>query len=417
MYFTGKHDMKNSRKYIILLGDGMADLPLDELGGRTVLEAARTPNMDFMAQNGLNGMTRTVPPGMNPGSDTANLSVFGYDPQKYYSGRAPLEAINMDIVLEPGDVAFRCNIVNAAGGLMNDFTSDHIDSRLTRIVINEIARSIKEPGIEFYPGVSYRNIMVWRDFPGNELPATTPPHDIQGEQTAPHLPSGNGSELLRRMMHQSKSVIADSTEIRKALGNFQGTPESIWLWGCGFRPAIDTLESRFGISGRTISAVDLIHGIGKAAGLKPLDVPGATGYLDTDYEGKVKALLNSIGSCDYVFLHVEAPDESGHEGNLEHKTKAIEDFDSRVVGPVLEGLKKFNDYVILLMPDHPTPLEVRTHTSDPVPFCIMAGGNLFAEERKKYNASAYNEKCAAGTGLYIDEAHKLIEIMIRGTII
>lgn len=408
--------MKNNRKYVILLGDGMADLPIDELGGKTVLEAARTPNMDLMARNGICGMTQTVPPGMNPGSDTANLSVFGYDPQKYYSGRAPLEAINMDIVLGPGDVAFRCNLVNASGDVMNDFTSGHIDSRLTETVINEIARNIKVPGIEFYAGVSYRNIMVWRNFPFDNLPETTPPHDIQESGIVKYLPSGDGSDMLRLIMAESKSVIADSPAVKEGMKKFKGSPESVWLWGCGRRPAMETLQDRFGISGYTISAVDLIHGIGKAAGLKSLSVPGVTGYLDTNYEGKAAALLEAIGSCDYVFLHVESPDESGHEGNLEHKLKAIEDFDARVVGPVIEGMKKFSDYVILLMPDHPTPLKVRTHTGDPVPFCIMSSGNIFSAEREKYSAASYSEKAAASTGLHIEKAHTLIEIMIRGKI-
>lgn len=408
--------MKNNRKYVILLGDGMADLPMDELGGRTILEAAATPNMDYIAANGFSGMTQTVPEGMNPGSDTANLSVFGYDPEKYYSGRAPLEAINMDIALGPDDVAFRCNIVNAAGGVMNDFTSHHIDSRLTGIVIGEISADIKIPGIEFYPGVSYRNLMVWRNFPFDRLPDTTPPHDIQGEGIVKYLPSGNGSDILRMIMAESQSVISGSRKIQEAMRNLNGSPESIWLWGCGRRPAMDTLQERFGLSGHTISAVDLIHGIGKAAGLKPLDVPGTTGYLDTNYEGKAAALLEAIEKADYVFLHVESPDESGHEGNLEHKLKAIEDFDAKVVGPVIEGMKKFNDYVILLMPDHPTPLKVRTHTGNPVPFCIMSSGNTFTEEKKKYRAGTYSEKSAASTGLFIEKAHKLIEIMIRGKI-
>ena len=408
--------MTTGRKYIILLGDGMADLPMDELGGKTVLEAARTPNMDFMANHGLSGMTKTVPQGMNPGSDTANLSVFGYDPEKYYSGRAPLEAINMDIDLGPDDAAFRCNIVNARDNVMNDFTSDHIDSRLTEIVISEIAQNINIQGIEFYPGVSYRNIMIWRGFPFNELPGTTPPHDIQGEPTAGFLPSGNGSETLRKIMEQSKNIISGSQRIKEAMKQFKGEPESVWLWGCGRKPAIDTMQSRFGITGCTISAVDLIHGIGKAAGLRSLEVPGATGYIDTDYEGKAKALLEAIGSSDYVFLHVESPDESGHEGNLEHKLRAIEDFDRLVVGPVLDGMKQFKDYVILLMPDHPTPLKIRTHTSDPVPFCIMSSGGTFSEEKKKYRSETFNEKSAAATGLFVEKAHTLIEIMIRGSI-
>jgi len=408
--------MNSKRKYVVLLGDGMADLPMERLGGRTVLEAARTPNMDFMARNGLCGMTRTVPAGMTPGSDTANLSVFGYDPEKYYSGRAPLEAINMDIKLGPGDVAFRCNLVNTAGDSMNDFTSAHIDSRLTEIVIKEIAAATSIPDIEFYPGVSYRNIVIWRNFPHHDLPCTTPPHDIQGEKTEGYLPSGSGSDLLRRMMADSKATIAGSDKIREAMKTYKGNPESIWLWGCGRRPAMDTLRDRFGLAGYTISAVDLIHGIGKAAGLRPLDVPGVTGYLDTNYEGKAQALLDAIGSCDYIFLHVESPDESGHEGNLEHKLRAIEDFDERVVGPVIEGMKKYDDYAILLMPDHPTPLQIRTHTDAPVPFCIMSSGNIFKTEMEKFRSDAFCERSAEGTGLFIEKAHTLIEIMIRGSI-
>ena len=409
--------MKNKRKYVILLGDGMADLPIDELNGKTVLEYAETPNMDFIARNGICGMTRTVPEGMAPGSDTANLSIFGYDPAEYFTGRAPLEAINMDIHLGENDVAFRCNIVNAAGGLMNDFTSAHIDNRLTEIVINELAENISIPGIEFYPGVSYRNIVVWRNYPYSGITVTTPPHDIQTQKTEPFLPSGDGADILRRIMSESSGIISSSGKIKKFKAEYKGDPESVWLWGGGRRPAMETLKEKFGLSGYTISAVDLIHGIGKAAGLQSLHVDGATGYLDTNYEGKTAALATGLKDGDLVFLHVEAPDESGHEGNLEHKLQAVRDFDSRVVGPALEILKSYNEYILLVMPDHPTPVKVRTHTSDAVPFCIFSSPGLFDIENKKYRAEAYSEKDAKSTGLLIDKGSRLMEIMIKGKLL
>ncbi|HNX24041.1 MAG TPA: cofactor-independent phosphoglycerate mutase [Spirochaetota bacterium] len=406
----------NNRKYIVLLGDGMADLPLDELGGKTILEYCKTPNMDFMAQNGVTGLTNAVPNGMAPGSDTANLSIFGYDPAKYFSGRAPLEAINLGIELGPDDTAFRCNIVNAAGGVMNDFTSAHIDSRLSEIIMQEMMRNISRSGIEFHPGVSYRNIMVWRNFPYKEITETTPPHDIQNENTEKYLPAGNGSDIMRELMFLSKSVISDSAAIKDGLNKYQGNPESIWLWGGGRKPAMNTLKERFGLYGHTISAVDLIHGIGKAAGLTPLHVDGVTGYIDTNYTGKADALLNSIADSNFIFLHVESPDESGHEGSIEHKIKSIEDFDSLVVGPVLKGMKKYPEYCILLMPDHPTPVKIRTHTSDPVPFCIFSSGGSFTYEKNKYHAASFCEKEAAATGLFIDHAHNILEVMIKGSI-
>ena len=395
----------------------MADLPLDELGGKTILEYAETPNMDFIARHGVCGMTNAVPVGMVPGSDTANLSIFGYNPKNFYTGRAPLEAINMDIALGDNDVAFRCNIVNAAGGVMKDFTSAHIDSRLTEIVISELAAGIKLPGFEFYPGVSYRNIMVWRDYPYKEITGTTPPHDIQDEKTAGYLPSGDGADLLRKIMKESAEIISSSEKIKKGKQQYTGDPESVWLWGGGKKPAMEPLSKKFGLSGYTISAVDLIHGIGKAAGLKSLHVDGVTGYIDTNYEGKAAALARGLEDSNFVFLHVESPDESGHEGNIEHKIKSVQDFDAKIVGPVLETLKKYDEFVMLVMPDHPTPIKVRTHTSDPVPFCIYSSRGLFESEREKYRAAGFSEKDASSTGLFIDEANRLIGIMINGKLL
>lgn len=406
--------MKTKRKYLILLGDGMADYPVPELGNRTPLEAAHTPNMDALCARGILGLVKTVPDGMAPGSDTANLSVFGYDPKKSYSGRAPLEALSMGLVLGDGDIALRCNIVNAAGGLMNSFTAGHIQSDFSKVIIDEMNRAIKIPGVEFHAGVSYRNIMVWRDYPHGDISETTPPHDIQDKETASYLPKGDGSGALVRIMEQSREIIAGSAAVREAGKKFKGNPESVWLWGGGRRPRMETLASRFGLTGYTISAVDLIHGIGKAAGLEPITVPGATGYIDTDYEGKADALLKALETADFVYLHVESPDESGHEGSLEHKMKAIEDFDSRVVGRVISGLDKFSDYAILVMPDHPTPLSLRTHTSDPVPFCMYRTGGWEDNSLKGCSGSSYSEKGGRATGLYVPEGHRLLELMING---
>jgi 2,3-bisphosphoglycerate-independent phosphoglycerate mutase len=404
--------LNKDKKIAILIGDGMADYPLDELGGKTPLEAANIPNMDFLAKNGVFGITKTVPDGMAPGSDTANLSIFGYDPAKYFTGRAPLEALNMNIELGPNDAAFRCNLVNIDNGQMQDYSADQIDTEFTRIVVKELKNAIDTNDIELYPGISYRNILVWRNFPYKDLPQATPPHDITGKEIQDFLPKGSGSDELRVIIEKSQSIIANSDIIKKSRSRYRGNPNSVWLWGGGKKPAIETLNDRFGLYGYTISAVDLIHGIGRAAGLIPWRVDGATGYIDTNYLGKANALLEAIKDSNFIFLHVEAPDESGHEGNLKHKIKAIEDFDKKVVGPVIEGLKKFSDYTILVMPDHPTPIKLRTHTSDPVPFCIYSNKEFSGFRKSSANIS-FTEKMARTTGNNINSAHNLIQIMIN----
>ena len=406
--------MNNDMKYIILLGDGMADTPIESLGGKTPLEYADTPNMDSIARTGICGMVQTVPKGMLPGSDTANLAVFGYSPAESYTGRAPLEALNMDIDLAPNDVAFRCNIVKTANGIMDDFTAGHIDSALSKVVIEEIAKQLKIDGIEFYPGVSYRNIIVWRNFPYSELPETIPPHDRTGQSTAESLPKGPGSDILLKIMEESRAIIASSESIKKASHLYKGSPESVWLWGGGRKPSCKPLAERFGLTGFTISAVDLVNGIGRAAGLVPCHVEGATGYLDTNYTGKAEALLECLKKGNYVYLHVESPDEAGHEGNLEHKLQAITDFDKLVVGPVLEGLKAFKNYAILAMPDHPTPIAIRTHSADPVPFCMFRTDGWNDTKLMKQSADKYGETSAKATGLFVQEGHRLIELMING---
>ena len=405
-------EKNKNAKYVILLGDGMADLPIESLGGKTPLEYAATPNMDRLAATGILGLARTVPEGMQPGSDVANLSVLGYNPRDFFSGRAPLEALNMGIKLGPRDLAIRCNMVEIRDGVMHDFSAGHISSEFSAIIMKELAEKIKLPDMEYYPGVSYRNIVVWRNYPHSELPETTPPHDIHGKQVASYLPRAKGAEVLNSIMRESADIIAASQAVRDAKSAYKGSPSSVWLWGCGRKPSMETLEKRFGLNGHTISAVDLVHGLGRAAGLSPIVVPGATGYLDTNYEGKAQALLQALKNDNFVFLHVESPDESGHEGNLEHKMKAIEDFDRKIVGPVMEGLSAYRDCVLLVMADHPTPISLRTHTGDPVPFCIYSSKGWVGTAYQGMSAPSFNEKSAASTGLFIGEGHRLIELML-----
>ncbi|MCP4136071.1 MAG: cofactor-independent phosphoglycerate mutase [bacterium] len=406
--------MNKDRKFIILVGDGMADFPIESLGNITPLEAAKTPNMDYLAQNGVVGLARTVPAGMPPGSDTANLSIFGYNPKECYTGRAPLEALNIGIELGPKDVAFRCNLVNLAESTMEDFSGGHIENEYAALIIEEIANNISIPGIEFYPGVSYRNIVVWRDYPYKNIPGTIPPHDITGKETGPYVPQGEGAGRLNELMNMAREIITKSERIQKAAARYKGTATAIWLWGGGTKPSVETLNSRFGLEGYTISAVDLIHGIGKAAGLSSLHVDGATGYIDTNYEGKTRALLDNINTVNYTLLHVEAPDESGHQGNLEHKLKAIEDFDQKIVGPVLEGMNDFDDYTILFLPDHPTPISLKTHTPDPIPFCIYNKNGRAVKNLEAKQVSGYSEKEAESSGLVLEDGYRLIELMING---
>jgi 2,3-bisphosphoglycerate-independent phosphoglycerate mutase len=405
----------NEKKFIVIVGDGMADRPIASLGNKTPLEYAHIPNLDFLATQGVFGLARTVPVGVNPGSDTANLSIFGYNPIKAYTGRAPLEALNMGIDFGEHDVAFRCNIVTLKDGLMKDFTADHIDSRLSEVIMRELDAALGYEGIEFHPGVSYRNILMWRNYPHKEIASATPPHDITGKPYDVSLPCGAGSALLNEIMTRSAAVIASNDKIRKACEKYQGDPVSVWLWGGGFRPVVEPVSRLFGLRGCTISAVDLIHGIGRAAGLEPLHVEGATGYLDTNYEGKAAAAIDFLAhKGNFVFVHVESPDEAGHEGNIEHKLQAIEDFDRRTVGPLIRGSEHFADCTILCMPDHPTPIEIKTHSSDPVPFAFYRKQGFEAPAHTK--ALAYSEREAEHTGIFIDDASVLLGSLVKGSL-
>jgi len=403
--------MPEKVKYVIIVGDGMADYPVESLGGRTPLMVARTPHMDWMAAQGEIGLVRTVPEGFNPGSEIANLSIFGYDPIRYYTGRGPLEAASLGVKLAADDIAFRCNLVTLRfqGGkiVMEDFSAGHITDEEARKVIFDLNREMANNEMRFYPGVSYRHLMVLKNgaakFSNLERQEITPPHDIIGREITPFLPQMR--EPILTLMKESQRLLKNHpvNDAREA----KGLPpaNSIWLWGQGRSPRMITLKQRFGMDGYVISAVHLIKGIGIIAGLEVLEVPGITGYFDTNYDGKARYALKGLREKDFVYVHVEAPDEAGHMGNLRLKIEAIEAFDEKVVGTILEGMKDFKRYKMLVLPDHPTPLSVRTHTADPVPYVIYSseGGVKGAHGEK------FDEVSAGLSGISVERGFELIE--------
>lgn len=395
-------------KIIILLGDGMSDVLYSELGNKSPLQAAQTPNMDFMARHGRVGLAHTVPDGLPPGSDVANLSVFGYDPRTCYTGRSPLEAISMGVTLAPDDVAFRMNLVtlkpHGSSIYMQDFSAGHISTAEAHELVESLQKELGSAEIEFHAGVGYRHLMVWRG--GKDGMRGTPPHDITGKSILDFLPTGEGADTLIAVMNHAQMVLHDHPVNVKRKEEGLLPANSIWLWGHGKTPRIAPFREKFGLTGAVISAVDLIKGIGICAGLDVINVEGATGYIDTNYLGKAQAALTALEGHDFVYVHVEAPDEASHAGNMQHKLQAIEDFDRLVVGTILEGMKNFSDYAILCTPDHPTPVKLMTHTSEPVPFVIYRGG-----EGQGNGASSYDEAQAASTGLVLD-GHLLIQELL-----
>jgi len=396
-------------KHLILLGDGMADYPIDVLGGKTVLQYANTPNMDRIAAEGTLGLIDTIPSGLPPGSDVANLSVLGYDPRECYTGRGPLEAANMGIALSPEDVAFRCNLVTLLDGpdpVMEDFTAGHISSLEAKAIIADLDIAIGSDTFRFYPGVSYRHLLVWKG--GESRLDATPPHDITGKTIGPYLPHGPGAEAIKRLMHLSRDILADHPVNRKRIERGLRPATSLWLWGQGRAPRIRKMMERFQIRGGIISAVDLLNGIGVYAGLEVLPVQGATGYIDTNYRGKAEKALSALEELDLVFIHVEAPDEMGHQGNLEGKIKAIEDFDSQVVGTVLQGMVKLEPFRIAVLSDHPTPLSLKTHVADPSPFAVLSS---LAGENQGAGMDFW-EEAARRTGNLISPGYRFMETFI-----
>ncbi len=404
-------------KYVVMLCDGMADYPVDELAGKTPLEAAYTPNMDFLAKNGAVGLAKTVPDGMAPGSDTANLSVMGYDPKIYYTGRSPLEAVSMGIDLSLTDVTFRCNLVtlsdseNYEDATMIDYSAGEISTAESTELVNYLSEHFKTELINLYPGISYRHCLVLKD--GKTGGILTPPHDISKKPIKDHLPKGENAELLMAMMRRSRELLKDHPVNKKRIAEGKNPATSCWFWGEGTKPALTSFSERFGKQGGVISAVDLIKGIGICAGHKLCEVEGATGNWDTNFKGKADAALSLLDDgCDYVYIHVEAPDECGHHGDVKHKIESIEAIDREMLGKIIPTLKNSGeDFAILVMPDHPTPISCMTHVSDPVPFILYS-----SREQLSPSAPCYTEKSAKDTGLYIANAADLSEHLINAKI-
>ena len=358
-----------STKFVILVGDGMADYPLMELNGKTPLEVAKTPNMDLIAGCRM-GLAKTIPDSMEPGSDIANLSLLGYEPTQYHTGRAPLEAASMKVKLLPGDVAFRMNLVTLEWRSDNEIimvsnTSGDISTAEAAEIIRSLKREMQIPGIAVYPGVAYRHLLVWKD--GPEKATAIPPHDVLGQNLAPYLNSASGNPILS-LITLSWPILKKHPLNKERKKRGLKEANSIWLWGQGKAPTLPSFQVKYGLRGSVISAVDLLKGIGIYAGLSPIDVEGATGYIDTNYKGKADAAIESLEDMDFVFVHVEAPDEAGHHGDFREKIQAIENFDQKVVGPVIEGLNKHRGYRIMVVSDHFTPVDKRTHTREPTPF-------------------------------------------------
>ena len=390
-------------KYVIIIGDGMADYPVDTLGGETPLQAAETPAMDFLAKHGAGGLTVTIPDCMHPGSDVANMSIMGYDTGKQFTGRGYFEARAKGIELEDDETSFRMNTIYASDGILENYSAGHISSEEAECLVEIFANSLKDMPVRLYHGVSYRHLLILK---GNftEL-RTFPPHDIMGEKIEAHLPSGPGQEIIREIMVRSTNVIADTEVNHERIKKGLVPANMVWLWGPGKKLDLPTIPGKFGVSGGVISAVDLIKGIGIMAGLKPIPVEGITGYLDTNFEGKAKRALEALEDMDLVYIHVEAPDEASHEGNLKAKIKAIEDVDSKVVNRIYEGLKNKSSR-ILVLPDHRTPLSLRTHSAEPVPFA------LWGEGISPDNIESFSEKSAEKGKYYNIEGHSLINHLI-----
>jgi 2,3-bisphosphoglycerate-independent phosphoglycerate mutase len=421
-----------SRKFIILIGDGMADWPIPSLGDRTPLEAANKPNMDFMASQGALGTVQVVPKEMYPGSDVSNLSIIGYDPREVYTGRSPLEAASMGVDLGQDDVAFRCNIVclrnEGADTEMEDYSAGHITTSEAAELLEDLQKQVdnrgclregpaipppvgnegkgaKNSAVRFYPGVSYRHLMVWPG--GYDAQETTPPHDLHGKKITEYLPKGEGAEFLLELMEISREIFPDHPVNRKRIEAGKLPGNAIWLWGQGKAPRMETFKEKYGLKGSVVAAVDLIRGIGVYAGLTTVSVPGATGYIDTNFRGKAEHALRELDSKDFVLIHVEAPDEAGHNGSIPDKIRAIERIDEEMVGPLLARARDKGDLTFLVMPDHPTPVAIRTHSQEPVPFIFYPappGLSSFPGKR-------YTEADAKETGQFLDAGTRLIDYL------
>ena len=400
-------------KYLVMLCDGMADEPNEALGNSTPMEKANKPCMDSLAAKAEVGIVKTVAEGLKPGSDVANLSVLGYEPAVYYSGRSPLEAASIGIDLKDTDVTLRCNLVTLSDEedyekkTILDYCADDISSEEAKILIEYIQEKLGNDVFRFYPGVSYRHCLVWSN--GNPHPGVlTPPHDITGKVITDYIPKGEAVDELYDLMKKSYDLLKDHPVNQARIARGKRPANSIWLWGEGTKPLLDNFSEKFGIKGSMISAVDLLKGIAICAGMNSVDVDGATGYLDTNFDGKCKAAIEAFkNGADLVYVHVEAPDECGHRGEIENKVKAIEMIDEHILGPVVEFLKGYDDFAVLVCPDHPTPLSIRTHTSTPVPYLIYDSKNEINSGVK-----VFCEKEARETGNYIEKGFTMMNYFL-----
>lgn len=389
-------------KYVVVLCDGMADYPVPALGGKTPMMVAKKPHIDALAAKAEVGLVRTVAPGLKPGSDVANMSVLGFDPHRFYTGRSPLEAASIGIDMKDSDVSLRTNLVTLsdkgepfADKVIEDYCADDISTGEARQLIEAVQAAFGGGEYDFYTGVSYRHCLIWHGGT-TELGNMTPPHDITGKVIGPHLSTAETARPLLEMMEKSFDLLKDHPVNKARVAAGRRPANCIWLWGEGKRPALRPFEALYGIKGGMVSAVDLLKGIANCAGMEVAEVPGATGYIDTDFEGKAKAALDLLTRNDLVYVHFEAPDECGHRNEPENKVKAIEMIDSRVL-PILEkGLEQYEDYKILLLPDHPTPIVTRTHASDPVPYL------LYQKSAPKTGVDTINEETARATGIYME---------------
>lgn len=397
-------------KYIVILGDGMADYPVDYFDGKTILEVANKPTIDYMSRNGELGMCKTVQDGMKPGSDVANLSVMGYDTKKCYTGRSPLEAASIGVNMLDDDVTFRTNLVtlsdeeNYEEKTMLDYSAGEITTEEAQELIKAVAKELDTDKIKFYPGISYRHLCVWNG--GSTDVELTPPHDISDRCVGEYLPKGEGADKLYEMMRASEKILKEHPVNKKRIENGQNPATSIWVWGEGTKPSVDNFYEKYGLKGTVISAVDLIKGIAKCAGMESIDVPGATGNCETNWVGKAQAALDAItGESDFVYLHMEAPDEMGHQGKPDKKKEAVETIDEVVVKFLKDELEKRGiDYKMLIMPDHPTPISLKTHVSDPVPYIIY-------DSTKTDGGSGltYTEKNGESTGIFVEKGYTLMD--------
>ena len=396
-------------KYVIFLGDGMADYPLDSLNGKTPLDVANKPNIDALCNSGETGLVKTVDASMSPGSDVANLSVLGYDPTVYYTGRSPLEALSIGVSLSDSDVTFRANLVtlsdeeNFEDKTMVDYSSGEITTSEAHALIDYIKENLKVDNISFHGGTSYRHLMVWDG--GSTNVKLTPPHDISDRKVTEYLPKGDGADTILEIMKKSYDLLLDHPINKDRISKGLNPASSLWIWGEGTKPQLSYFDEKYGIKGTMISAVDLLKGIGAGTRMDVIEVEGATGTVETNFDGKADAAIDALkNGTDFVYIHMEAPDECGHHGDLEGKIKSIELIDEKVVGPVTEYLKSTGeDFKILITPDHPTPIALKTHVRDAIPFV------LYDSRKDTMQGLSYNEKNAESTGLYIEPGYKLME--------